>query len=182
MTFDPQRALGLNPDGNSVSGRRDEIVRYINLKLAALGLPPATVDGNDTFLGVAHDLLAQYQEYRRLLDDYLCPADQRVQTYLDGHLADERLNGAIRLPTKTFSIDRHGLARELSLPFDGDHARTDLLDSYRIRQGVLHNPKSDRRTTEGVFHVAEGGLPVPADKTAVPRHVYGNLLHAALNP
>ena len=29
----------------------------------------------------------------------------------------------------------------------------------RLPQGVLHNPRSDRRTTQGVFHVAEGGLP-----------------------
>ena len=27
-----------------------------------------------------------------------------------------------------------------------------------MKQGVLHNPKSDRRTTQGIFHVAEGGL------------------------
>jgi hypothetical protein len=180
--LDPKRSLGLNPNGTSVAGQRELIVRYINLKLQALGLAPATLEGDATFLDVAQDLLAQYQEYRRLLNEYLCPADQRIQAYLDEHLAGEALNGPIRLPSRTFSIDRHGLARELSLPFDGHHARTDLLDSYRIRQGVLHNPKSDRRTTEGVFHIAEGGLPIPADKIAVPKHVFGNLLHAALNP
>ena len=42
------------------------------------------------------------------------------------------------------------------------------LHSYRVRNGVLHNPRSDRRTTEGTFHVAEGGLPIPGDKKAVP--------------
>jgi uncharacterized protein len=40
------------------------------------------------------------------------------------------------------------------------------------RQGVLHNPASDRRTTEGVFHVAEGGLPIPGDKKAVPKETF----------
>jgi hypothetical protein len=38
-----------------------------------------------------------------------------------------------------------------------DEYFNDQVSSYRLRQGVLHNPKSDRRTTKGVFHVAEGG-------------------------
>jgi hypothetical protein len=54
--------------------------------------------------------------------------------------------------------------------------------SYRVAQGVLHNPKSDRRTTQGVFHIAEGGLPIPADKIAVPTNCFAALLEAALNP
>jgi hypothetical protein len=182
MSLDMKRTLGLNPDGTAVAADRRQLIRYINLKLEALGAPTAGNSGETAFLEVAHDLLAQYQEYRRLLDDYLPPADQRVQRFLDTHLADEKLNGPVRLPSRTFVLDRHGLARELSLPYDADAYKSDLLESYRVRQGVLHNPKSDRRTTQGVFHVAEGGLPIPADKVAVPRHVYGNLLHAALNP
>jgi hypothetical protein len=51
-----------------------------------------------------------------------------------------------------------------------------------VRNGVLHNPKSDRRTTEGVFHIAEGGLPIPPDKKAVPKLTFAKLLEAALNP
>jgi len=56
------------------------------------------------------------------------------------------------------------------------------VSSYRIAQGVLHNPAKDRRTTQGVFHVAEGGYPVPADKRAVPVEVFGRLLAAAVEP
>ncbi|HWB40387.1 MAG TPA: hypothetical protein VG500_03960, partial [Gemmatimonadales bacterium] len=48
--------------------------------------------------------------------------------------------------------------------------------------GVLHNPINDRRTTQGVFHVAEGGLPIPADKTRVPVAVFIRLLEEALRP
>jgi hypothetical protein len=51
-----------------------------------------------------------------------------------------------------------------------------------VRQGVLHNPRSDRRTTKGVFHIADFGLPVPDDKKAVPAEVYGRLVRHALNP
>jgi hypothetical protein len=47
---------------------------------------------------------------------------------------------------------------------------------------VLHNPKNDKRTTEGVFHVVEGGLPVSADKKVVPKIAFQRLLQSALNP
>ena len=33
---------------------------------------------------------------------------------------------------------------------------------------------------KGVFHIAEGGLPIPADKPAVPKHAFAALLAAAL--
>jgi len=47
---------------------------------------------------------------------------------------------------------------------------------------VLHNPRSDRRTTQGIFHIVEGGLPVPADKIGVPKQTFLALLAAALQP
>lgn len=56
------------------------------------------------------------------------------------------------------------------------------MNSYRVKQGVLHNPKSDRRTTKGSFHVAEGGLPIPDDKLAVPAVAFGRMLERALVP
>src|SRR5690606_34302095 len=44
------------------------------------------------------------------------------------------------------------------------------------------NPAKDRRTTEGVFHVCEGGLPIPADKRAVPKITFAHLLRQAITP
>ena len=38
------------------------------------------------------------------------------------------------------------------------------------------------RTTAGVFHLVEGGLPVPDDKLAVPKLAFSRLLALALNP
>ncbi len=65
-------------------------------------------------------------------------------------------------------------------PIDADAWHNDLVSSYRLDNGVLHNPINDRRTTQGVFHVAEGGLPIPADKLAVPLHrLTRNLLREA---
>jgi hypothetical protein len=87
-----------------------------------------------------------------------------------------------RLPTRTLVLDQAGLARILSLPVDGDEFISSIVHSYRVHQGVLHNPKSDRRTTLGIFHISEGGLPIPADKLAVPKATFAKLLLQALNP
>jgi hypothetical protein len=69
-----------------------------------------------------------------------------------------------------------------SLAPDADSLASPYVRSYRIRQGILHNPRSDRRTTKGIFHIAEGGLPVPEDKIAVPKATFGALLSLALRP
>ena len=86
-----------------------------------------------------------------------------------------------QLPNNTLVLDRHGVARTLSLPANEDYFCSSIIDSYRIQQGVLHNPKSDRRTTKGVFHVTEGGLPIPNDKKAVPKLAAARLFAKALN-
>ena len=87
-----------------------------------------------------------------------------------------------KLPARTFTLDRAGLARVLSLPVDRDDFSSDIINSYRVKQGVLHNPKSDRRTTAGIFHVAEGGLPIPDDKLGVPKTTFAKMLQLALTP
>ncbi|MCW5982609.1 MAG: hypothetical protein KIT09_31265 [Bryobacteraceae bacterium] len=159
-----------------------ELDRYINLKLAALGQPtnPATADAY--FQELAGPLLRNFHQKDLLLRDRLCPADARIQEFLDAFLADVRPAAAPRLPALTFAVDRPGMARTLSFPPGSDSFHSPYLDSYRVAQGVLHNPRSDRRTTEGVFHVAEGGLPIPADKIAVPKRTFAALLEIALRP
>src|SRR5690606_25806733 len=76
----------------------------------------------------------------------------------------------------------HGMARELSLPAGGDSFKSELLESYRCHNGVLHNPASDRRTTAGTFHVVAGGLPIPGDKRVVPKRTFMRLFRAAIDP
>jgi hypothetical protein len=70
----------------------------------------------------------------------------------------------------------------MSLPARGNHLQSPYLQSYRVPQGILHNPKSDRRTTQGIFHIVEGELPIPADKIAVPRATFAALWAEALKP
>jgi hypothetical protein len=113
-----------------------------------------------------------------MLGDILCPVDTRIQNFLESYLGKP----APRLPASAFVLDRPGLARAMSLPAGEDYFSSPYLKSYRIAQGVLHNPKSDRRTTKGIFHIVEEGLPVPADKIAVPKNTFAALLAAALNP
>ncbi len=159
----------------------EQMVQYMEVKLAANGYEGAL--SKDGFLPVVHDLIESYRERSRLLDGYMCPPDRRIQDFLDAHFADVAAEaGTPRLPEQSFMLDRVGLARLVSLPAGANEYHTDLLRSYRVAQGVLHNPKSDRRTTVGTFHIAEGGLPIPGDKRAVPKAVYARLFHAAVNP
>jgi len=131
-------------------------------------------------MDIAGPLLRNHFEKDERLGWPLCPVDMRIQSFLDSYLEDARPADVPRLPARTFGLDRPGMARILSLPANGDTFTSPYLTSYRIAQGVLHNPVRDRRTTQGVFHVAEGGLPVPQDKLAVPREAFAALLAAAL--
>ena len=153
----------------------EELFRYINLKLAALGQPFSRTTADLHALEIAGPLLRNYYQKDQLLGHRLCPADARIQTFLDAYLSDVTPERVPILPGNTFVLDRPGLARVMSLPAKQDTLASPYLQSYRVGQGILHNPKSDRRTTKGVFHIAEGGFPIPADKIAVPKRVFSAL-------
>jgi hypothetical protein len=175
-----KRDYGLTIDRNSKPGR-SKLIAYINIKLASLGLPIFSKEGTG-FVDLASDMLESFRQKDRILANHLAPADRRIQDFLDSYLEDIKEQNLPRLPSKTLVLDRYGMARELSLPPEGHSHRSPTLTSYRIKNGVLHNPASDKRTTEGVFHIAEGGLPVPPDKKEVPKPVFARILKAALNP
>jgi phosphoenolpyruvate carboxykinase (diphosphate) len=163
-------------------GSAAELIQYLHLKLAALGQPVATNQADSPLLQIAKPLLRNSFEKERLLGSHLCPADARIQRFLGEYLSECCPGGVPRLPARTFILDRAGLARTMSLPPDSDTFSSPYLRSYRVPQGVLHNPQNDRRTTGGVFHIAEGGFPIPADKQAVPIQAFAALLAAALRP
>ena len=177
-----ERSLGLSVDADSPEEMRKRLHLYINLKLAASGLPTCLDSGSAEFMEISQDLLKAFREKGRMLSSYLCPSDQRIQDFINRYLWDLDLERMPVLPNTTFILDRHGVARELSLPMGDDEFHSDIVSSYRVRQGVLHNPASDRRTTEGSFHIAEGGLPIPGDKKAVPKVTFARMLERALNP
>lgn len=180
MDFKTQ--LGLDPKTADSTYNRQSLLEYVNLKLTSIGQPVFGDLADSNFFDLSKSLLESYQEKSRLLSNYLPPCDQRIQDFIEDYFSDLDNSEVPNLPNKTLVLDRHGLARTLSLPASGDHFSSDIVSSYRIQQGVLHNPKSDRRTTKGVFHVAEGGLPVPNDKKSVPLVAVARLIKKALQP
>jgi hypothetical protein len=170
---------GAYTDHDGISARRKERIDYITLKLQVAGERTGSA-------GVPREVVAHLREWVRLSYGEQAPLTARVQKFLDRYLAELHLPQPIRLLGlgEIFILDRAGMASELSLPERGDLFESNIVSSYRLLndQGALHNPKSDRRTTQGVFHVAEGGLPIPADKSAVPKETFARLLASALNP
>ncbi len=171
------RRLGI---GESPYSKKD-LADYVNLKLEALGNRGFRDERPSPITGLAEPFLRSIKARSHLAETPLCPADQRIQDFLDQFAATVGEEAA-ELPRESLVLDRHGLARQISLPGNADHFKSSVSDSYRVSQGVLHNPKSDRRTTAGVFHVTDWGLPVPADKKAVPSVAALRLFRAAMNP
>lgn len=172
----------------SEKDRRD-MIQYTNLQLATLDQPQfqdendaTTKYSNEKFQSLTQDLIASFREKSRLLSNYLCPADYRIQNFINDYLSDIQFDKSYQIPYNTFILNSPGLAREVSLPPNGNEFKSELVSSYRVKQGILNNPIHDRRTTKGTFHIVRGGLPVPPDKKEVPKMAFAHLLHAALNP
>ena len=127
-------------------------------------------------------LLANLEEKHRLVAQMQPACDRRIEAFLEEHFRDLVQDKPLKLPKYSLTLSQHGMARELSLPDGGSLFQNDMVSSYRLANGVLHNPKADRRTTQGTFHVAEGGLPIAGDKRTVPKRVFMELFRAAVNP
>ncbi|MEM1441555.1 MAG: hypothetical protein AAGF67_04400, partial [Verrucomicrobiota bacterium] len=176
--------IGFDKKVEKAGKHKDGAARdYVNLKLASRGFPIVGKEEDYPFLEMARSLILNFQERLRILENYRSPVDQHLAKWLTGYLEGTGCfeEGDPMLPN-ALVLERHGLARLLSLPAKGDKFESDIVSSYRTWQGVLHNPAKDRRTTKGVFHVAEGGLPIAADKRSVPRQTFAHMLKAALNP
>ena len=186
MIQDPaqlQRAVGWNREAATDPTDREHLRNYITLQLAAAGLLPPDENVAAKSLGdFSSQLLESLREKNRLLATHRIPIDARIEAFLNDYCGDVLGTDRLRLPGRTLTLDRHGMARELSLPVRGQMFETDLIQSYRCHNGVLNNPKADRRTTAGTFHVVDGGLPIADDKRIVPKHVFVNLFRAAMNP
>ncbi len=168
---------------------RKDMIQYINLQLAALGQPLFQDEtdaqkklSNAKFLDLTEGLISSFREKSRLLSDHLSPVDTRIQNFIDDYLKDVKIDKSLRIPNNTFVLNQKGLAREISLPPNGDTFKNELVTSLRVKQGILNNPVHDKRTTKGTFHIVEGGLPIPLDKKSVPQVAFAHLLNAALNP
>src|SRR6188508_565308 len=97
--MDLERQVGLTSDGKVVELDRRAIVRSIALKLAAMGISVPESVGDSELLELQRDLFARYREQSRLLSDHLCPADRRIQAFLDSLFGRLELPFSVRLPT-----------------------------------------------------------------------------------
>ena len=181
-TIDLRAAIGFDPETCVSLPPAPELLDFINLQLASLGEPPVPTDGSASWSAVGQSLMAHFQAKDQLREELRPPVDRRIQDFIHRYLAGVEGADAIRLPGRTLILSQHGIARTLSLPPDSDEFKSDIISSYRVANGALHNPAKDRRTTKGVFHVVEGGLPIPEDKKAVPAVTFAKLLEVALNP
>ncbi len=182
LVEDPQMALGWRNDSQpGEAGKLQPQLRdYLHMQLAVAGLAvPEQPDAESLW---RRTLLSSLREKNRLLSGHRPAIDHRIESFLNSHFGDAPTDAPLALPHPSLCLDRHGIGRLLSLPADGDQFTNDLLSSYRVHNGVVHNPRADRRTTQGTFHVCEGGLPIPADKRTIPKAVFARLFQHACRP
>ena len=180
LITNPERQLSWSRSAERDERAHERLRQFIYMQMAASDL--LHDDEAIAQVELPEGLLANLEEKNRLLAAMQAPVDRRVESYLRKHFSDICGDAPLRLPNASLVLSQHGMARELSLPDRGELFQNDLVSSYRLANGVLHNPKADRRTTQGTFHVAEGGLPIAGDKRAVPKHVFANLFRAAVRP
>ena len=180
------RELGLNPGTCAAAplsaDERQKLQLYINLKLVSSGQPSCGTGETARFVESAHDLLQSYREKNRLLADHLCPVDRRIQAFLNRYLKDLDLDPMPRLPVQSFILDRHGLARELSVPIDSDCFHSDIVASLPRRPGRAAQPGERPPHHRGLLPCrrgrpahprrqeggAQGGLRPPAGHALTP--------------
>jgi hypothetical protein len=181
--MDLANSLGINRNKKTQILKDKALLGYVDLMLMSMGQPYFGNDETCPITEMAAPLLSMVNELRLRQDGAYCPADQRIIAFLDEFLkdlpAEEKHDW---LPHSTLTTDRHGISRILSMPPDADEFHSEHISSYRVQQGILHNPTIDRRTAKGVFQMVVGGPDVPGDKLAVPKLTFGRMLYHACNP
>ena len=178
-------AVGFRPAQRSAQVDGHDILEYLNLKLAARGRADLMATPNDyPILRLGRSLLEHLHVQSRLVEARYCPADQAIQDFLSRLFARRRPATGCQL-----AADQHdgpGTSRLgphlVAATRTGSSSNRRFSSRIAFLQGICHNPSKDRRTTEGVFHVVEGGYAVPADKREVPKRTFALLLRAAARP
>jgi hypothetical protein len=180
-----RKKLGIEYGDINLNVSMDDHIKYINFKLASLGLPiyrseETHREASTYFIDLFDGIIKDYQEKTRLMNVHEIGIHKRINRFLREY--HEVAEDAITVVEDAFVLDHYGMARVMSLPPDSDSYANEYLTSYRIKQGILNNPKNDKRTTEGSFHIVEGGLSIPSDKKAVPKGTFFKLYKKAINP
>ena len=92
------------------SSQRPELDRYITLKLTAIGEATDSAAFDDDFIRLTRPMLQNHYQKDELLGWPLCPADARIQAYLEDVLHDVCPSGVPRLPGRTLVLDGQAMA------------------------------------------------------------------------
>lgn len=148
--MDCKSALGINPrtGDNEIGGKA--LFEYVNMRLAAAGLPVFGDEGDYPIVELAGPLLENYREFAMRSSENYCPADGRVMDFMREYLSDvcDPREAFPSIPHKTFVLDRFGTARMLSLPPDCDRHESPFVSSYRVRPGRFEQP-AQRQAHDG---------------------------------
>lgn len=138
---------------------------------------------------IAAPLIQSMRANQQLIKDSYPPVDRRLQDFINKTFPTSLLPAGctdqLKLPSplRTFQIDKANVAFELACPFNANYYQAPNGDqNYRIPQGLLANPSSDKRSTVGTFHVCQGGAKISGDKLEVPLKTTVYMLAKALNP
>ncbi len=176
-----KRKFGFEIGNTDLQINSEQHLQYINFKLAIMGQPTLELsNGGDRFIRQFDDIIVNYREKLRKSGDNNAPIHNRINRFFSDYFSGHKnVPSAI---SDGFQLDYYGLARVLSLPLGDNAYHNEYISSYRIKQGVLHNPKNDRRTTKGSFHIVSGDLAIPNDKKEVPKATFCKLYQAAVKP
>jgi len=156
-----------------------ELYNIANLKLSLRGREYPKIDERfDSTLTVAEHIFEEITELTSQVKKESA-VNRRLKEFLYEYFAE--FKDEIPEFPETFPLDHSGLARIMSFPPCQQEFISATMTSYKLKQGVLHNPAKDKRITQGVFHVCEGGPIVPADKLEVPKIAYIKMLKVAFN-
>ena len=171
--LDNQTAIGFPPA--SFADRTDQV----NLLLLANGLPVTEDFAAQALPDVSRGFLESHAEHQRLLTDYRCPADRRIEAFLAEHFAESQARagrpGRCGCRRGRWFSPAMGLPGNLSLPANGEQFANDYLTSYRVEKRRAAQSRSDRRTTEGTFHVPKAACRSPATSGRCRSGVCGEL-------
>ncbi|MGY8714346.1 MAG: hypothetical protein ACKVJ1_10700, partial [Verrucomicrobiia bacterium] len=120
---DEDYRFGLERNYQPGTPEYEELGDYANVKLASLGLPVVGDPEDNPALRLSRFLIKEYREQSRLLAGHLCPADRRMQDFLDRFFGED----APQLPPHTFTLDRHGLSRVVSLPLEKNFFQSSII-------------------------------------------------------
>jgi len=180
-----RKKLGIDFGNIDPITTREDRIQYINFKLASVGLPiyrsKEGQSGTGTyFIDLFDDIIKDYKEKIRMVDLNEVGIHKRINQFFSNYFSESE--NPPKGIDEYLTLDHYGLAREMSISPDSNTFSNEYINSYRIKQGILNNPRNDRRTTEGSFHIVEGGLAIPFDKKAVPKETFLKLYEAAINP